>query len=139
MFLILAAALYTLIRPTSDRALFILMLVSTISTFIQAPVGSNHTMVRSAVIVGYWLSFNRIGGAQPTAGAVFTNFVPAGQGVLLVMYFYGVFHKINADFLNPITSCAVALWELMPPPMSGSSRTGLTMRQSMGRSLSKGC
>ena len=118
MFLILAAALYTLVRPTSDRALFILMLVSTISTITQAPIGSNHTMVRSAVIVGYWLSFIVSVVRNLPAGAVFTNFVPAGQGVLLVMYFYGIFHKINADFLNPITSCAVALWELMPPPMS---------------------
>ena len=26
------------------------------------------------------------------------------------MYFYGTFHKINTDFLNPASSCAVAFW-----------------------------
>jgi len=34
------------------------------------------------------------------------------------MYFFGVFHKINADFLNPETSCAVELWHKMPPPLN---------------------
>ena len=33
------------------------------------------------------------------------------------MYAFGVFHKINADFLNPETSCAVALWQHMPEPL----------------------
>ena len=33
------------------------------------------------------------------------------------MYFFGVFHKINSDFLNPDVSCAVGLWEKMPWPL----------------------
>ena len=28
--------------------------------------------------------------------------------LLAIMYFYGIFHKINTDFLNPQVSCAVA-------------------------------
>ena len=34
------------------------------------------------------------------------------------MYVFGIFHKINADFLDPATSCAVALWQQMPAPLS---------------------
>ncbi|MES2492808.1 MAG: thiol-disulfide oxidoreductase [Pseudomonadota bacterium] len=30
--------------------------------------------------------------------------------LLAVMYFYGIFHKINTDFLDPNASCAVALY-----------------------------
>ncbi|MDP5359073.1 MAG: hypothetical protein NWR52_02825, partial [Paracoccaceae bacterium] len=41
---IFVAALVLLSRPASPRALFFLMLVSTISTIAQAPATSNHTM-----------------------------------------------------------------------------------------------
>jgi hypothetical protein len=34
------------------------------------------------------------------------------------MYIFGVFHKINIDFLNPEVSCAVALWRAMPQYLS---------------------
>ena len=30
------------------------------------------------------------------------------------MYFFGVFHKLNTDFLNPEISCTRSLWEQMP-------------------------
>lgn len=33
------------------------------------------------------------------------------RGLLAVMYFYGIFHKINTDFLDPDASCAVALYK----------------------------
>jgi hypothetical protein len=33
------------------------------------------------------------------------------RALLAVMYFYGIFHKINTDFLNPDVSCASALYE----------------------------
>lgn len=31
--------------------------------------------------------------------------------LLAVMYFYGIFHKINTDFIDPNASCAVALYK----------------------------
>ena len=115
---ILAAAALLFFRPASNRALFLLMLASIVSAIMQAPIGSNHTMVRNAVLLGYWLSFAVAAIRNKPASAVFSNFAPAGQGALLVMYVFGVFHKINSDFLNPATSCAVALWRLMPAPLS---------------------
>jgi hypothetical protein len=32
------------------------------------------------------------------------------------MYFYGIFHKINSDFLNPEVSCAIHLYGLLATP-----------------------
>ncbi len=32
------------------------------------------------------------------------------RALLAIMYFYGIFHKINTDFLDPRVSCAVALY-----------------------------
>ena len=93
------------------------MLLSTVSTVLQAPAHSNHTMVRSAVLLGYWASFFFALAKGSRWSAHFANFTVAGQGALLVMYAFGGFHKINTDFLNPETSCAVALWRQMPEPL----------------------
>ena len=118
LWLVLAAAVALLFKPSSSRVLFALMLISTISTVVQAPVASNHTMVRTAALLGYWLSFFTAMVRNDHIYKVFDRFAPAGGAALLVMYFYGVFHKINVDFLDPITSCATTLWRLMPWPLS---------------------
>lgn len=116
--LVLLAAIVAVLRPASTRALFVLMLASTISTVVQAPIGSNHTIVRAAALAGYWLSFGYTMARNQHISLIFERFAPAGCGALLVMYFFGVFHKINADFLDPATSCAMALWHQMPRPLA---------------------
>jgi len=93
------------------------MVASTISAIAQAPVGSNHTIVRNFVVLGYWISFIYAMLRGLKWSDIFTNFTTAGQACLVVMYFFGVFHKINTDFLNPETSCATALWREMPWPL----------------------
>ncbi len=118
MLVLLVAALALLFRPSSERLLFALMLISTISTVLQAPAHSNHTIVRAAALLGYWLSFATAMVRNDPFAQVFERFAPAGGAALLVMYFFGIFHKINTDFLNPLSSCAVVLWRLMPWPLS---------------------
>lgn len=118
LLLVLGAAIFAFVRPQSTRVLFLLVLVSSISAWVQAPVNSNHTITRNFLLLGYWLSFGLAMIGNRPANAIFTGFGLAGQGVLLVMYFFGIFHKINTDFLNPITSCATTLWRLMPAPLS---------------------
>ena len=115
---LLLSAILLLFKPGSARVLWLVMLASTISTVVQAPVHSNHTMVRSAVLVGYWASFLFAMARGTGWSAIVADFTLAGRGVLLVMYVFGIFHKINADFLDPATSCAVALWQQMPEPLS---------------------
>ena len=56
MVVLVLAAVILLFRPGSARVLWLLMLVSTVSTVLQAPAHSNHTMVRSALLLGYWAS-----------------------------------------------------------------------------------
>lgn len=111
-------ALAVLRRPSSERLLFLLVLVSTVSTVIQAPINSNHTMLRSMILIGYWLSFlYALIRARPYT-EIFGNFVLAGRGALLVMYVFGIFHKINWGFLDPTSSFAARLWDEMLPPLS---------------------
>jgi len=117
MFIIFSAVLL-FFRPQSARLLWLLMFASTLSAIAQAPVQSNHTIVRNFVVLGYWISFAYAMVRNLRWSDIFTNFTTAGQGSLLVMYFFGVFHKINTDFLNPETSCAVSLWREMPKPLN---------------------
>lgn len=118
MIFIIFSAILLFLRPQSARLLWFLMFVSTVSAIVQAPVHSNHTIVRNFVVLGYWLSFFYAMFRNLRWCDIFTNFTTAGQGSLLVMYFFGVFHKLNSDFLNPKTSCAVTLWRDMPKPLS---------------------
>lgn len=95
-----------------------LIAVSLVSAWLQAPVASNHTLLRNYVALGflvvYCIHLLRGAGWQRT----FADFSVVAGGGLVVMYFFGIFHKINSGFLDPEVSCAVALWRLMPAPLS---------------------
>lgn len=112
---VLAVAL--VIRPSSRGLLVGVMAVSLLSGYLNAPVESNHTFLRNIVAFGfvsiYLVNLLRGQSWQST----FLDFSVVGQGALLVMYFYGVFHKLNTGFLDPTVSCAVVLWRDMPPPL----------------------
>lgn len=44
---------------------------------------------------------------------VFKTIAGPGRWILAVMYFYGIYHKINADFINPEVSCGVVLYKAL--------------------------
>lgn len=117
LFAVLGTAVFAMLRPASARSLFLLVLASTVSTVLQAPMSSNHTIVRAFTLAGYWLSFGVAMARNDHVAQVFERFAPAGCGALLVMYVFGIFHKINTGFLDPATSCALALWRMMPQPL----------------------
>lgn len=105
-------------RPGSIR-LFALVIGSlAIDAWLQMPLGSNHTIIKNFLLaamlssaVWQWLR----GGSIVD---FYQGFVPAGRVLLILMYVFGIFHKINRDFLDPAVSCAVALWREMPAPLS---------------------
>jgi hypothetical protein len=53
-------------------------------------------------------------------GEVFETVAPLGRWLLIVMYFYGTFHKFNDVFLDPEQSCAVAMFNGLPIPFDVS-------------------
>lgn len=91
-----------------------LIIVSLMSGWEQAPVGSNHTMLRNVVVLGAAILIIARRGVRVS----FADFAVLGGACLMVMYIFGIFHKINTDFLNPAVSCGPALWAWMPPPLS---------------------
>ena len=107
------AGLALVLHPGSKRLFLLVVALSLISGWIQAPVQSNHTILRNFLVIGFLIVFaiDMLRGASWSK--MFADFAPVGGVGLLVMYFFGVFHKINSGFLDPSTSCAVELWREM--------------------------
>ncbi|MBZ0332389.1 DUF393 domain-containing protein [Halomonas sp. ANAO-440] len=118
MLVMAACGLALIVRPGSVRVFVILVLAMALNAWLQAPLSSNHTILKNFWLLGLLLG----GGYAWLRGVGFEMFFrqvrPIGQALLVVMYFFGVFHKINADFLDPEVSCAVELWRVMPSFLS---------------------
>jgi len=109
--------LYLLARPRSPRVFALLVGCMLVGAIGKMPLQSNHAMLVTfslgamvAAALYVWLR----GGSWVRFMAAFA---PIGRCLLLTMYFFGVFHKINTGFLNPEVSCAVELWKAMPGPL----------------------
>ena len=112
--LILPLGLALFLWPGSRRLFLLLVMVMAIDAWLQAPMNSNHTILKNFFLLailfsGLWVWLR--GGRWQD---FFEGFFPVGRSLLLIMYFFGVFHKINTDFINPEISCAVMLWREMP-------------------------
>lgn len=102
------------LHPASVRIWVLLLAVMALDAWLQAPLSSNHTVLKN-----FWVLAMLLGGLYAWIRGIgfedfFRNIRPVGQSLLLIMYFYGVFHKINSGFLDPEVSCAVDLWRAMP-------------------------
>ncbi len=115
--LILLFGVLLMLNPGSKRWFALLIVTMAVDAWLHAPMSSNHTILKNFLLVavlaaGIW---HMLKGSQWSA--FFRDVVPVGRVLLLVMYFYGVFHKVNEGFLDPEVSCAVALWRVMPWPI----------------------
>ncbi len=81
---------------------------------LQMPAFSNHTILKNFFLVGVSLAgfYHALRASQWRD--FWADVLPVGRMLLVVMYFFGVFHKINSSFIDPASSCAMALWVQMP-------------------------
>lgn len=112
-----AMGLYLLVRPRSPRVFAVLAASMLVAVIARIPVQSNH-----AILALFSLTAMAVGAAYTwLRGRSWIEFMrafsPVGRALLLTMYFFGVFHKINTGFLDPEFSCAVDLWKAMPGPL----------------------
>ena len=100
--------------PRSRRLFVALLIVMLVDAWRQMPALSNHTILKNIFLLALLLS----GAWHALRGDRWRDFLadaaPIGRAALVCMYIFGVFHKINRDFLNPEVSCAVVLWREMP-------------------------
>lgn len=113
-YFLLSAAFVFLIFPKNYVLFLIVAGGHLVQTVTHLPTGSNHNFLSLFVTIGLAATYIQVALSErrfPVSPAKhFDMFVPLGRWVLLIMYFYGIFHKINTDFLNPTSSCAVVFW-----------------------------
>lgn len=107
--LIVIAVVWLLLKPSSAGRLAILALAQVTVAAAFSPFISNHwffTAFINLAILASWLSCAvRERSWQIDGSALYAMFAPPARAMLLVFYFYAVFHKLNADFFNVATSC----------------------------------
>ena len=104
-----AVALWVLARPNSRVAFTALLSMQIAEIAVRAPVVSNHwwtTAFVALVVLTARISSDR----EASVSATVARAAPALRWILLAVYFWGVFHKLNRDFLDPQLSCGVELY-----------------------------
>jgi len=110
---ILLCASLVLFRPAVPLFLAALAAALLFEHWMGMPTGSNHTIMSfifsAIILIAVCIQAVQKRGWPDDAQEIFSIIAPAGRVLLITMYFFGVFHKINTDFLNPDSSCASAL------------------------------
>ncbi len=113
-YFVLSAAILLLIFPRNYGLFFAIAMGHLALSLSHLPTGSNHNLLSLFVTFGLAATYIQIAISQRrlvvNPSQHFDLFVPIGRWTLLIMYFFGTFHKINTDFLNPTSSCAVFFW-----------------------------
>lgn len=100
-------------NPRSVPLLCLLAVAQVIDYVAMQPHQSNHYLMMLFTNAAILLSAAFAAAMREPASfrrVFYDGFAPAGRWILLIMYFFGIFHKINTDFLDPQVSCAVELY-----------------------------
>ncbi len=115
MYLMVGLSMAGLVFRRNQGILLMLMLtVSLLDAWWQMPTFSNHTILKNfflLIVTASLIISNKDGMSKLDLMALIK---PGGRALLLTMYFFGVFHKINTGFLDTEFSCAMSLWQQMP-------------------------
>lgn len=112
------AAVALIIRPRLTWLLGVLAAALVMRYALLVPVASNNKTITLFMNVGILLVLAQaaLSHAEPRRDVVYARLRVIARGLLAVMYFYGIFHKINTDFLDPGVSCAVMLYVPLAKP-----------------------
>ena len=130
--LLAAAALYLLHRPAEPHRLVLLAVLQMCESWTTAPFISNHWLFTGLVNLTLLQAYARLAWAGRTfavePGTLYRTFVPIVRLELIILYFFAVFHKLNADFLDPQISCAVHFYAAqLPFALAGAVPIYLTL------------
>lgn len=118
VFLSIASAFIAACYPTRTWALMTMCLGQLIAIFLRYPFVADHLVMElflnlSILISFLYLAF-RNRSLSISMDEMFAIFGPVGRWLLIIMYFYGTFHKLNPGFMHPDSSCAVPFIEGFP-------------------------
>lgn len=131
--LLTGLAFAVLLRPTAIALFAAMLATSVVYNVARWPMVANHILVESLLNVTMlaalaWTLFARRDRSAPTAAqdaagweqlglrsredreAFFQLFAPVLRGMMITMYFFAFFAKLNTGFLDPSVSCTTAMW-----------------------------
>ncbi|MEL6103302.1 MAG: hypothetical protein AAFR68_18550 [Pseudomonadota bacterium] len=116
LYVLLGLCCLGIVAPRFWPIMLLNSLVYAVSYFERSPVASNNqttaffvavVILIGAVVAGLSYLRDRDGDWREQ---LFKVIAGPGRWLLAVLYFWGIYHKINADFLHPEVSCAVVLY-----------------------------
>lgn len=122
----LVSAFVVACYPNKVAALLFFSSGQLLAIFIRFPFVADHLVMELFLHLSILLSFAYLAITRKTlkiaTTEMFDLFSPVGRWLLIIMYFYGTFHKINPGFLSLSSSCAVPFISGLPLPASLSSQ-----------------
>lgn len=106
----LATGLVVLLRPGSRVWLAALAAITLARYAAHMPVSSNNQTIAAFMNLAILIVL-----ARPQ-GDTHEQLRQVARGLLATMYFFGIFHKINTGFLDPVYSCATSLYRPLMSP-----------------------
>lgn len=108
-------AVLVILRRRYAPLLYLLAGLMVVRYVFQLPVASNNktiTVFMNVAILACAAQAALVGmRGENLRDVVYDRIRVVARALLAVMYFYGIFHKVNTDFLDPTVSCAVALYK----------------------------
>lgn len=118
----LILACLILVAPKHKIIVYLSFVLCPIIQYLEMPNLSNHHIMVTFFSVGLAATYLVLAVKEKNLSVSSKRFyllvAPIGRCLLIIMYIFGIFHKINSAFLDPSVSCAVALWQQAPLPHS---------------------
>jgi hypothetical protein len=120
IFLSIATAIVAAVSPGRTWALLTFSVGQLIAIGMRFPFVADHLVMELFLNMSIVGAFAYLAASRRTlrieVSEVFELFGPVGRWLLIIMYFFGTFHKINPGFMNLQSSCAVPFVSGFPLP-----------------------
>lgn len=114
---VVGASALTILFPRKTWAFIGLAACTVLLYAVRLPVASNNKTITTVFDLCILLSACMLAAKGPlNRQELFESLRTPARLLLAIMYFYGIFHKINSDFLDPTVSCAVGLYKPLAQP-----------------------
>ncbi len=116
--LICVSALISACFPTNSALFGLFALVGLAAFTLRMPWVPTHLLMEIILFLGVAFCFIRLGIREKTLliapEKLFDLYAPLARWLLITMYFYGTFHKLNPAFLSLESSCALPYIRELP-------------------------
>lgn len=120
VFLSIATAFIAACYPHRTAALMLMSCAQLLTIALRFPFVADHLVMELFLNVAIVLSFCYLAIKRRTLKIsttdLFQLFGPVGRWLLIVMYFFGTFHKLNPGFMSLASSCAISFLDGFPIP-----------------------